>query len=321
VSPPRVRACIVSYRSGERAVRACRSARESGAEVVLVDNSPGGADAGLVSKEVPDAVAIAAPRNLGFAAGSNRAADGAETDYLLFLNPDAALEPGALDALVALLDGDPDTGIAGPALAFPDGRRQPSVRRDPDAPSILHQYTAWKFLFLFRRAYRRYRAPVVTSDEAVPVPVLMGSALLVRASLFRSLGGFDERYFMYYEEADLCRRARDTGASVVFEPSARAVHEGGASASLETAKLAAVRLVSAQRYLRRFLTPGRYALFRAAFLPGFPIRAMYDLVRDLFYLLVFAIVPGKRRRLPRKAREALAQVRLLSVDLFKVAAA
>lgn len=286
-----------------------------------MDNSPDGEDAARVAAELPEVSATAAPRNLGFGAASNRAARGAETDFLLFLNPDAVLEPGALDALVARLDEDPVAGIAGPALTFPDGRRQPSVRRDPDAPSVLHQYTAWKFLFLFRGAYRRYRAPVLTTEEAGTVPVLMGSALLVRASLYRSLRGFDERYFMYYEEADLCRRARDACAEVVFEPAARAVHEGGASASLETAKLAAVRLVSAQRYLRRFLTPARYAVFRAAFLPAFPIRAMYDLVRDVFYLLVFAVWPRKRAKLRRKAREAFAQVRLLTVDLFKVAAA
>ena len=150
--------------------------------------------------------------------------------------------------------------------------------------------------------------------------VLMGSALLVRADLFEELRGFDERYFMYFEEADLCRRARDAGAEIVFVPDASAVHEGGASASLEVARLAAVRLVSAQRYVRRFASLRTRALFRAAFVAGFPLRAMFDLVRDAAYLFFYALWPPKHAKAGRKGLEVLASLRLLTLDLFKVVA-
>ncbi len=316
MSAPRVRACIVAWRSGERAVRACASAADSGAEVVLFDNSPGDGTAGLVARALPSVRVLSAGRNLGFGAASNRAAAGATTDYLLFLNPDAVLAPGALAALVAHLDAHPEAGLAGPSLRFADGRPQPSIRRDPGARAVLHQYSAFRWLGVFRPAYREYRSP---ADPAAP-EVLMGSVLLVRRGLFESLGGFDPRYFMYYEDADLCRRARERGARLAFVPAAEALHAGGASEEVAGADLAAVRLVSAQRYLRRFMPRGRYVLFRLGFLAALPPRAMFDLCRDLSYAALCGLLsrPEKARR---KWREARSAARLLSVDLWKVVAA
>ncbi len=312
---PRVRACIVSYRSPKRAAAACRSAAQSGAEVALVNNFAGDGTVEAVRAACPGVEVREPARNLGFAAGSNLAARGAGTEYLLFLNPDATLEPDALDALLAHLDAHPETGIVGPALRFSDGRPQPSVRRDPSAAAILHQYTAWGFTRLFCRAYREYRAP---RAAAGPVEVLMGSVLLVRTALFLDLGGFDERYFMYYEEADLCRRARDRSAAVVFVPEATAIHEGGVSAERGPSRLAAMRLVSAQRYVRRFESATTRVLFRLAFVLGFPLRAAFDMVRDSGYAVVYAVLPGRRKKVSKKLREALSALRLLTVDLPRV---
>jgi len=315
VSAARVRACIGSYRSPGRAAAACRSAAESGAEVVLVNNSPGDGTAGAVRAACPGAEIREPEENLGFAAGSNLAAEGAKTEHLLFLNPDATLAPGALDTLLRHLDQHPDTGIVGPALTYPCGRPQPSVRLDPGAKAVLHQYTAWAWTLLFRRAYREYRAPVAAAG---PVEVLMGSALLVRTALFNDRGGFDQRYFMYYEEADLCRRVREHGAKVVFVPDAGAVHEGGVSAGRGPSHLAAMRLVSAQRYVGRFGSSGTRVLFRLAFIVGFPIRAAADLLRDMGYAAVYALIPGRSAKAKKKRREALSALRLLTVDLPRV---
>ncbi|MBD3162008.1 MAG: glycosyltransferase, partial [Candidatus Latescibacteria bacterium] len=270
--------------------------------------------------EVPAVEVRSGGRNVGFAAGCNRAAAGATTDHLLFLNPDAILDAGTLDVLVRHLDRHPECGVAGPALRYPDGRSQPSVRGDPTPAALLHKYTVFKLLPSVRRAYRRYREPETPGPGPRPVKVLMGCALLVRTDLFRAVGGFDERYFLYYEEADLCRRVREAGAQVHFVPEAGAVHEGGASASAEVPRLAAVRLVSAQRYVARFASRGSRAAFRGAFLFGFPPRAMADLLRDTAYAALYGLWPRRREKAGRKAREALASLRLLTLDLMKVAA-
>jgi hypothetical protein len=98
------------------------------------------------------------------------------------------------------------------------------------------------------------------------------------------------------------------------------VHEGGASAAEAVPRLAGVRLVSAQRYVARFSPRGTRAAFRAAFLVGFPLRAMADLLRDSGYVLLYSLWPPRHDKVGRKAREALASLRLLTLDLFKVAA-
>lgn len=317
MSPPRVRACIVSYRAPRRAAAAYRCAAEAGAEVVLVNNFAKDGTVAAVRAACPDAVVYEPDHNLGFGAGSNLAADGATTEFLLFLNPDAMLSREALEILIAHLDHDPAAGIAGPALCFPSGAHQPSVRRDPSAAAILHQYTAFGYV-CFRRAYREYREP---EHHAGPVEVLMGSVLLVRRSLFRELGGFDSRFFMYYEEADLCRRARGRGMEVLYVPEATAIHEGGVSARRGPSRLAAMRLVSAKRYVQKFGTPGLNLLFAVAFLIGFPIRVVLDLFRDTAYALVYALVPGRREKARMKRREALSALRLLTVDLWRVLSA
>ncbi len=317
MSGPRVRACIVSYRAPHQAAVACRSAADAGAEVVLVNNFAADGTVEAVRESCPGAVIHEPERNLGFGAGSNLAADGAAREFLLFLNPDATLSVESLDTLVAHLDEQPGVGMVGPALRFPDGSHQPSVRRDPGPAAILHQYTAWGYLF-FRAAYREYRSPEHTAG---PVAVLMGSALLVRRSLFADLGGFDERYFMYYEEADLCRRVRERGDEVVYVPGAVAIHEGGVSARRGPSRLAAMRLVSAQRYVRNFgSTPG-WVLFKLAFLLGYPIRVALDLLRDTAYVFAYTLLPGRREKARKKGREALIALRLLTVDLWRVLSA
>jgi N-acetylglucosaminyl-diphospho-decaprenol L-rhamnosyltransferase len=218
MSQPRVRACIVSYRSGASAVRAARSCLASGAEVVLVDNAPGDGTAELVRRELPEVEIREPGENLGFAAGSDLAAEGAATELLLFLNPDAELDPGSLATLAARMDAAPGTGIVGPAVRFRDGRPQPTIRGDPTPAALLYEYTVLRHLRIGRAAYVRYRTPAEPRSGTGVVEVLMGCALLVRRDLFEELGGFDRRYFMYYEEADLCRRVRDAGRTVEFVP-------------------------------------------------------------------------------------------------------
>jgi N-acetylglucosaminyl-diphospho-decaprenol L-rhamnosyltransferase len=316
MSQPRVRACIVSYRSGASAVRAARSCLASGAEVVLVDNAPGDGTAELVRRELPEVEIREPGENLGFAAGSDLAAEGAATELLLFLNPDAELDPGSLATLAARMDAAPGTGIVGPAVRFRDGRPQPTIRGDPTPAALLYEYTVLRHLRIGRAAYVRYRTPAEPRSGTGVVEVLMGCALLVRRDLFEELGGFDRRYFMYFEEADLCRRVRDAGRTVEFVPEATVVHAGGESAAQAPGKLESWKRVSAQRYLRRFCSGPRYAAFRAAFLPTYVLGTVVDLLRDLLHAGAYLLF--RREKVRRAAGRALVSLRLLTVDLPRV---
>ncbi len=214
------------------------------AHVVVVDTASG--DGALETLAGLAVEAVAAPRNGGFGYGCNLGAARRSAPYVCFLNPDARLAPGDLARLVDRLEADPSAAVAGPRLEDEHGALELSRRRFPRLRSTLS--TA---LFVHRLAPRSAWADEVVRDperyvEPGPVDWLSGACLLVRRAAFDAAGGFDEGYFLYSEETDLCRRLRDAGWRTVFEPSARAVHIGGASAP--RAGLLATQVRSRVRY-------------------------------------------------------------------------
>lgn len=200
------------------------------AEVVLVDNASADGTAEQVRATHPWVRVIASASNLGFAAGNNLAARHARGRYLLLLNPDALPEPGALQRGLALMQAHPAVGLAGGELRGVDGSRQPSARM---FPTLRDEFFSLSGLAarhpssrLFARLDRRWADP----EQAAVVDWIPGAFVFVPAALFQRLGGFDERFFMYYEEVDLCRRLREAGLQVQYWPELKAAHIGGASA-------------------------------------------------------------------------------------------
>ncbi|MEO7742748.1 MAG: glycosyltransferase [Usitatibacter sp.] len=162
-------------------------------------------------------------QNLGFLRNCNRAATLARGEYLLFLNNDAVLEPGSIAALLRVLEGAPDVGIAGAKLVYPDGRLQ-------EAGGILwRDGSAWNV--------GRGEDPDRPEHNYVrDVDYCSGACLLIAKSLFEANGGFDELYLpAYYEDADLCLKVRAAGKRVVYQPAAEAVHFEGVSHGVDTA--------------------------------------------------------------------------------------
>jgi N-acetylglucosaminyl-diphospho-decaprenol L-rhamnosyltransferase len=168
--------------------------------------------------------------NGGFAKGCNAGWRAGSAPYVLFLNPDATIDGPSLTRLASVLQSTPRAGIAAPRILGDDGSLEYSQRRFPRLAStyarslFLHRVfsrAAWTDeLVRERESYEQRGSPDWVS----------GACLLMRRSLLERLGGFDERFFMYCEDIDLCRRVRDEGFDIVFEPDSVAVHEGGASA-------------------------------------------------------------------------------------------
>jgi hypothetical protein len=196
-------------------------------EVVVVDNASADGSAAFVREAFPAVGVIDAGANLGFARASNLGWRATSAPFVVFLNPDARVETGAVESLVALLGARPDVGIVGPATRNEDG--SPQVSFGPD----LTPWSEWRQRRLVRAA--KARDPNVLFDlearcsrEHEPDWV-SGSCLMARRSLLETLGGFDERFFLYEEDVDLCVRARKAGARVVFTPTARVIHRLGRS--------------------------------------------------------------------------------------------
>ncbi len=161
-------------------------------------------------------------KNLGFAAAVNRAVRTLSplTEYIWLLNPDAwPLTPDFLDRALEILSQRPDVGVLSPAVQYPDGRLQPVVK-----------YSAGFQEALFARTgllgFLRTSGPTPPTQPG-PVPYTAAVSWLIRGEVFHRLGGMDERYFLFYEDTDFCRKVRASGYIIWYEPSLRVVHQQG----------------------------------------------------------------------------------------------
>ena len=232
-------------------------AGEPDVAVVVVDHDP---DAGAAAALRGTAARIVTPPdNRGFGAGCNRGAFEGSAPLLLLLNPDARLEPGALEALRAALAADRRIAVAAPRIEDDAGVLQHSQRRTPGPARTLamalYLHRLWPGADELVRdagAYARAGDPDWVS----------GAALLVRRSAFDRVGGFDEGFFLYREDADLCRRLRAAGFGVRYVPEALVRHAGGQSAP--RARLRGVHAASRVRYAALHERRAGAALERAA---------------------------------------------------------
>ena len=201
-------------------------------EVIVVDNrSADGTDAAVRTGH-PMARLVQAGANLGFGGGANLGASHARGEYLLFLNTDAEVQSGALDALLAFADERPAAGLWGGRTIYPDGAVNPSnCAALPGLWSHICFALGFNALFSRSRLFNPEQYGDWPRDTPGEVGMIAGCFLLVRAELFKRLGGFDRDFFMYGEDADLCVRARALGARPTFTPSATIVHRTGQSSN------------------------------------------------------------------------------------------
>lgn len=244
---------VVSYNSRNE-LRACVEPLASSpvANVTVVDNASSDGSLDVVADLPVRAIQLA--ENGGFAHGCNTGWRAGESPYVLFLNPDASVDDESLRRLAAVLDEEPTVGAVGPKLIDHENRLAYSQRR---FPRLRTTYAQALFLHrVFPRA--EWTDEIVRDGEAYErrgsPDWISGACLLVRRSLLERLRGLDEGFFMYCEDIDLCRRIRDAGFDVCYEPTAVVAHEGGASAP--RAALLPVLAASRIRYARKHDTRG-----------------------------------------------------------------
>jgi len=265
---PSVGIVTVAYRSNLVLADFLDSSSAASAEptsVVVVDNAPGDDDASEVAAR-HGARYVPLPANPGYGGAVNAGVRALPPDaeWVLISNPDIVLAPGSIDTLRAAGEHDPAVGAVGPAVLNPDGSVYPSARAVPSLRtgvghalfSNLWQRNPWTL------AYRRETDP---SDRSRDAGWLSGSCLLVRRSAFDAIGGFDEGYFMYFEDVDLGFRLGKAGYRNVYEPAARVTHIGAHSTGTESARMVAAHHESARRFLSKkyaswWLLPVRVAL-------------------------------------------------------------
>jgi GT2 family glycosyltransferase len=220
-------------------------------EIILVDNHSTDGTVANIKEHFPEVAVIENEENLGFAAANNKGIEKATGEHIFFLNPDTVVLPGAIDRLVHFLDSNLHIGICGPRMLNADRTLQKSARGFPTCRGAMHRYTFLRYLGVFRRDFRQWMNRDFDYSQSQTVDQLMGAALVVRKSLLDKVGRFDERFFLYYEDVDLCYRVKEAGWQVLYCPDAEIIHTGGRSSEQAPAKIQYIRLCSLLKYFRK----------------------------------------------------------------------
>ncbi len=264
-SDGRSAAVVVDYNGGEYLAECVRSLGTEGvAQLVVVENGDAAtAAAALERGGLAGTPLLATGRNLGYGAGANRGLAAVELgEYALVSNADLVVHPGALGPLEAALDEHPEWAIVGPRIMTPEGEPYPSARMFP-APWVAAGHALLGALFPRNRFTRRYRTPDL-QDEPTEVDWVSGACFLARRSALEAIGGFDESYFMFAEDMDLCWRARAAGWRVGFEPAAAVTHHHGISRRQHPYRMALEHHRGALRFASRTMSGPRRVLLPLA---------------------------------------------------------
>ncbi len=219
---------IVNYKTRGMVKQGLKSLRRAGVrlnyEVFVVDNASNDGLPELVRAEFPEVRLIALQKNVGFAAGNNAAIKKAKGKYVFVLNPDALVNPGAIEAMFSYMEAHPEIGVLGPKLAHPDGSRQESAHRFPTPWIPVYRRTPLGTLPSAKEEMDRYAMRDVAFAAPTDVDWIEGAAMFVRRAAIDEVGLFDERFFVYFEDADWCRRFWLKGWRVVYHPGIEIIH-------------------------------------------------------------------------------------------------
>lgn len=226
MSEVKISVVIVSYNSQgfiEKCINSVLKNLSEKSEVIVLDNASNDKTVDILKKFGSKIKLINSGKNLGFAKGNNLATKEAVGKYLFFLNPDTELEKPIFDELVDFYEKELDIGIVAPKLIMQDDKVQASVKRLPTLWGAFNEY-----ILGTKNSYQEY---VPNEDKPQEVEMAYGAAWLIKKDLFNKLGGFDEKFFLYYEDVDFCRRVRKNNKKIYYYPKVLIKHLVGATKS------------------------------------------------------------------------------------------
>jgi len=223
-------------------------------QIVVVDNDSSDGSVQMVQDEFPGVQLVENHSNPGFAAANNQGIARAQGRYLLLLNPDTEVLDASLSSLMEFADANPAVGLIGPELLNTDGSVQSSRRRFPTIITAIFEST-WLEPWAPRCVLGRFFVHDRSDDVVQDVDWVQGAALFTRREVVEQVGGMDERFFMYSEELDWCRRIKAAGWRIVYYPEATILHRGGKSSDQVVAARHVYFQTSKILYYRKYYGP------------------------------------------------------------------
>lgn len=263
-STPDLSVIIVSYNTRDLLRECLQSLRSSGGsvswEVIVVDNASSDGSAEMVRAEFPEVCLIANSDNRGFGAGCNQGLVRATGRYALLLNADIRATEGAIERLVAFMDTHPEFVACGGQLRYPDGRLQPSCASELTLWAVFCEQTMLEKLFPRTRLFGGYWRTWWDFSRTIETEQVMGACMMLRRQPDGTFPLFDEDYFLYCEDTDLCFRLRQAGGKIAYVHDAVFVHALGASGAPRRAEMVLYYNRGKERFFRKFYGVGHARL-------------------------------------------------------------
>jgi hypothetical protein len=258
---PDLSVIIVSYNVKAQLQRClcCLQPNPEFLEIVVVDNNSGDGSQQMLKENFPQIKTIFNGNNLGFSRAANQGIEIASANYILLLNPDTQVDLASLKAMVELLEKNQSVGILGPRIVDSSGKRQYSARNLPSLATSFAAHDSFLNRILPGNPWsEKYLGKKLNVDQASEVDWVSGSCMLIRRKVFDSIGLLDDRFYMFVEDVDFCRRAKTAGWKVVYLPSAKIVHQAGQSVRQRKIKMLAEHHKSMYYYFRKYYGSAKF---------------------------------------------------------------
>ncbi len=276
----KMEAVVINYNAGEAVLDCLRVLAKARVPIVVVDNASTDGSDDEIARAFPRVRLIRNERNIGFGPAANQGVRETRSPYVVLMNPDAIARAGAFTTLRKILDGHPRAGVVGALVLNPDGSVQPTKRAFPSIwQAVLHGLVG--LVWPGNPGTRAYTLADASFSEPRQVDWVAGTAVALRREAFEDIGGFDEGFFFFVEDVDLCRRLWDEDWEVWFEPRAVVEHAWGTSWTQRPLKFMWIH----QRSLFRYATKHRRGpwVFAYPFIAaGLAVRFLLLAVRWLF---------------------------------------
>ena len=303
---------IVSWNAKDYLVQCLQKIKESRtdltitSEVIVVDNDSSDGSPEAVEQDFPEVNLIRSGGNYGFAKGNNIGIEAAQGRYLFLINSDVDLIEGCLEKMVAFMDQNPKAGMASPKILNADGSLQPNCRKLPSLWNTFTRALALDALFPKSEFFAGSFMNWWKHDESKTVGILSGCFWVIRREALEQVGGLDERYFMYSEDVDWCKRFSDANWEVWLNIEAQAIHYGGGSSSNAPVRFYLEMQRSKMQYWRK-----HYGLPKVLAIGS--ITLLHQLLRLPPLLALYLLKPSKRKSTSNKLARCTAGI----LDLFK----
>jgi GT2 family glycosyltransferase len=271
-------------------------------EIIVVDNASTDGSVELIEKQFNNVKLISNDVNLGFARACNIGLTKSRGRYIILMNSDVEITKDSIERMVSFIDRHSDIGMLGPKIIGPNGNLQRSCMGFPTVWNTFCRALALDSLFPGSKLFGRYLMTFWPHDSICDVDVINGCFWMVRREALTQVGLLDERYFIYAEDTDWCRRFWDAGWKVVYYPEAQAIHYGGASSSNAPVRFYIEMLKANLQYWQKYHNrPGRMSFL--------VIMGLHHVIRLIGESLRFIIKPEKRLTAKFKIRRSISSLK------------